>query len=93
MSKITFPEVWDKIVSNEGNIFHTKKGIEFKYTIKNNTFNPSRTEWNISKTDFEKAFNRLPLNGPGDINKLVQGPAYIWAVLNDNRIITQGIET
>ncbi len=29
----------------------------------------------------------MPVEGPGRINDLVRGPAYIWAILNDNRIV------
>jgi len=88
MPEITINDIWNKIIANEKNLFHTKTGLEFTYSINNNTLTPSRTEWNISKNDIEKAFNLLPLDGPGEINNILQGPAYVWALLNDNRIIS-----
>jgi len=87
MPIITFNDVWINIMSNEGNIFHTKNGKEFTYSISNNILITSRTVWNIPKNDIEKAFNLLPLAGPGEIKNIVQGPSYIWALLHDNRII------
>ena len=27
----------------------------------------------------------VPIPGPGSINRIVQGPAYVWAVLHDDR--------
>jgi hypothetical protein len=87
MPEITFNDIWKKIVSNEGNLFNTKNGEEFTYNVNNNIITTSRTEWNIPKNDFERVFNLLPIDGPGQINKIVQGPSYIWAILNDDRII------
>jgi len=82
-----FDNVWNKIVINEGNIFHTIRGKKFKYRIFGNILIPNRTVRNIHKNNFEKAFNELPLEGPGRISNLVQGSSYVWAILNDNRII------
>jgi hypothetical protein len=30
----------------------------------------------------------MPIDGPGAIRDLVRGSAYIWAILNDKRIIS-----
>jgi hypothetical protein len=83
-----FNDIWDNILSHEGKIFHTISGKEFSYKINNCTIIPSRTKYNISKNNIEKAFDLLPLNGPGDISKIVRGSSYVWAILNDNRIIS-----
>ena len=87
MPEISFNEVWNKIISNEGNIFHTKLGLEFTYRINNDILIPSRTAYNIQKNEIKKAFDLLPLSGPGEINNIVRGPSYVWAILNDKRII------
>lgn len=81
-----FEDVWKKIIFNEGQAFNTKTGKEFKYSIINNALITSVTDYKLSKSNFEKAFMMLPLDGPGQISKLVRGPAYVWAILNDKRI-------
>ena len=48
---------------------------------------PSRAEYKILKSEIEKAYHLLPLDGPGEINNIIQGPSYVWAILNDERIM------
>ena len=79
-------EVWARIKSHEGEKFETRTGKTFTYHIDGEIFHPSRTEYNISKRNFEIALELVPLDGPGIINNLVRGPAYVWAVLHDHRI-------
>ncbi|MCL2558781.1 MAG: GIY-YIG nuclease family protein, partial [Treponema sp.] len=53
---------------------------------------PSRTAWNIPQKSFHDTFDKWPMNGLGEIPKLVssvQGPSYVWAMLNDQRILGQ----
>jgi hypothetical protein len=33
-----------------------------------------------------KAYELAPLSGPGEINKLVRGSSYVYAILHDERI-------
>ncbi len=40
----------------------------------------------VSIVDFYKAYDLIPINGPGAINNLVRGPANVWVVLHDSRI-------
>jgi len=84
---ISFDEVWNRIKQNEGYLFKTISGLDFTYKINNNILVPSRTNYPLGKSDFKKAFDLMPIKGPGEINKIVRGPAYIWAILNDSRII------
>ena len=86
MSKPMIEEVWGRIKALEGKKFRTKTGKQFTFEITGNVFQPSRTKYNISKQDFGKALELVPFDGPGKINELVRGPAYIWAVLHDRRI-------
>jgi len=58
----------------------------FTYEIDRDYFLPSRTDYRISKFDFEKAYADVPFDGPGIINWVVRGPSYVWAVLHDPRI-------
>jgi len=81
-----FLEVWKRIKAHQGEKFHTKTGLEFTYNIKENGFFPSRTEYRISQSDVEKAYKLVPFDGPGVVNDIVRGPAYLWAVLHDTRI-------
>jgi hypothetical protein len=47
---------------------------------------PSRTNVELPKGHFRKALALMPVKGLGDINGLVLGPAYIFAILTDERI-------
>jgi len=86
MPDTPFEEVWRRIVVHEGEIFHTKTGREFTYRIDGEGFYPSRTNYRISKSDFRKVYEIVPIPGPGVINGMVRGPSYVWAVLHDQRI-------
>ena len=78
--------VWIRIKNLSGQQFLTKSGKPFTYSVSGDVLNPSRTDYNLSKSDFEKALALAPLDGPGAINQIVRGPAYIWAVLHDPRV-------
>jgi len=82
-----FEDVWQRIVHRAGQGFQTKSGRPFIYRMSGNGVTVSRTSFRLAKSDFERAFAMLPLAGPGVINRLVRGPAYIWAILADGRII------
>lgn len=86
MPDTSFEEIWNRIVENAGESFFTKTGKPFTYEIVRNMFIPSRTEYAISKADIRKAYNLLPISGPGQISQIVRGPSYLWAVLHDERI-------
>jgi len=74
----------------EGRNFSTKtEKREFTYMIYGNSLCPDHTNRKIPKSDFRKAYEMVPLKGPGVIRDVVQGSAYVWAILHDKRI-TQG---
>ena len=79
-------KIWRRIERHRGEEFHTKTGLPFTYELQGEIFRPSRTTQNISRGDFERALSIAPFDGPGDVNRMVGGPAYIWAVLHDSRI-------
>lgn len=81
-----FQKIWDRIVSCAGEQFYTKTNLPFTYKIVNNCFVPDRTDYPLGKSNFEKAAQIVPLNGPGQINNLVRGPSYVYAILTDKRI-------
>jgi len=86
MQKSSFEEIWERIVANAGKTFHTINGLPFTYNVQKGMVRPSRTEYQISKTDFEKAYTMVPIKGPGAISKIVRGPSYLWAILHDKRV-------
>jgi hypothetical protein len=86
MSMPTIDQVWSRIRSLEGQEFQTKTGKPFTYSVSGDSLTPSRTDYNIGKTEFAKALSKLPLHGPGAINSVVRGPAYVWAILHDPRV-------
>jgi hypothetical protein len=81
-----FEAVWQRIVTCVGQQFLTKTGIPFTYTIEGTSVVPDRTRYPLHVSQFQLAFDRMPLRGPGEINRLVRGPAYIFAILTDPRI-------
>ncbi len=83
---ISFDTIWNNVKSNQEETFKTITGLEFTYSLEGDYLIPSRTDYKISKHDVHKAFDMLPLDGPGDINDIVRGPAYVWALLHDTRI-------
>lgn len=82
-------ELWCRVKAHAGKEFKTKTGKMFTYTISGDLLHTSRTDYNISKTEFHKAFALVPFEGPSVINRDVRGPAYVWAVLHDKRIRKQ----
>jgi len=87
MSKTIFETIWSRIVAHQGETFYTRRGLELTYQVKGNGFYPNRTKYRISKGDFEKAYQLVPIDGPGNISRKVRGSSYIWAVLHDARIL------
>jgi len=86
MAESSFDEVWDRIKTFQGQIFHTITGLEFSYIVLGSYLKTTRTVYNLSKRDFSRASSMVPIPNPGAINNIVRGPAYIWAILHDQRI-------
>jgi hypothetical protein len=83
-----FTSIWKRIKSLEGESFKTRRGLEFTYEISDDVLYPSRTSYRISQSEFQKAYDLMPIKGPGEISQLVRGPSYVWAILHDPRIRT-----
>ena len=81
-----FEHIWAKIKANEGVLFYTKTKLPFTYQIVNDCVVPDRTNYPLAKKEFVKASKVENLTGPGQINNLVRGPAYVYAILTDPRI-------
>lgn len=84
-TEITPDTLWEQIVKRQGEMFYTKKGLPFTYYIKGGELFASRRERSITKSTFEKAFQKIRQNpheisGPKKLN--VYGAPYVWAVLS-----------
>ena len=78
--------IWKRIVENEGKDFKQKGGKVFTYNlIGKNTIKLNTTNRSISKSQFEKALNFVPLDKTTLIQNL-QSPSYIYGILMDERI-------
>jgi len=82
-----FTTVWDRIAALAGSEFVQKTGRVFTYTVTGNTIVPSTTNRVLARTQFQKAYARSPLHGPGQLQDL-QGPSYLFAILTDPRVAT-----
>jgi len=86
MSKPAFDIVWSRIVNCAGQSFQTIQGVEFTYDVDGNILRTDRTNYNLPRSQFDKAYQVVPIDGPGQINRMVRGPAYVWAILHDSQI-------
>jgi hypothetical protein len=76
---------WSRIRVHAGQEFRTTTGLPFTYEVPGNYLRVSRTIRNLSRTNFAKAIDLMPTEGPGQLHGL-QGPSYTWAILMDPRI-------
>lgn len=77
--------VWARIQRHAGQTFHTKTGLPFTYQVPGNYLRVDRANRSLSRTNFARALETMPTDGPGGI-KDRQGSAYTWAILMDDRI-------
>ncbi len=97
-SRITISNLWDVITEHEGKSFLTKKGLPFTYAIKGGELFTDRRERSITRSTFEKAYNKLiqdqvgenapkEIVGPKTLN--VYGAPYVWAVFTGIGLIEE----
>ena len=88
-TRINVPGLWDEIRACEGKQFLSKKDLPFTYTIKGGELVTDRRERSITRSTFEKAYEKLlrdqvgegapkRIVGPKTLN--VYGAPYVWAV-------------
>jgi len=82
-----FDTAWQRIEAHAGKEFRTKTGLPFTYEVVGTSVVPDRTGYTLHMSNFRAAFDLLPLIGPSEINTLVRGPAYVYAILADRRIV------
>ncbi len=81
-----FNILWRKIGGYGGEDFKTRKGMLFTYRTEGDVLHTSRTNYQLTKSDFQKAYEMVPIKDPSELKGLVRGGPYIWAILNDPRI-------
>jgi hypothetical protein len=82
---IDFESAWLRIKSHAGDEFTQISGRRFRYEAGENFIKPDRTNQNIGRSQFEKAFHFVPLESTTKIQHL-RGPSYLYAILMDTRI-------
>lgn len=79
-------EIWNRIVTNEGQNFKQIRGQEFTYKIIGGGIKLSTTNQIIAKSVFEEAISLLPVENTVPFQHL-RAPSYLYAILTDKRII------
>jgi hypothetical protein len=77
--------VWSRIIAAQGATFRTVTEFDFTYEVIGTAVHASRTNRHLSRRNFERALEMIPLSGPGEIQHL-QGPSYTYAILTDPRV-------
>lgn len=101
VSTVTIDNLWDVIQENQGKSFLTKKGLPFTYSIKGGELFTDRRERSITRSTFEKAYEKLAADqtgenaprkivGPKTLN--VYGAPYVWAVFMGIGVIEEEIK-
>jgi hypothetical protein len=85
----TVDEVWQRIQRHAGEEFVQKRGQRFTYTFLGGRIELSTTNRTVSRRDFERALDRVPVLGPGEFQDL-NAPSYLYAILHDDRISRGG---
>lgn len=81
-----FEEVWNRIRANKGEKFRTVRGLDFSYKMLGPWVVIDRTDYRITKKNFQLAYGMLPVDGPDDFGEEVTARYYVYAVLTDPRI-------
>jgi hypothetical protein len=89
VSVLNGEDLWSTIEKYQGKTFHTKKGLPFVYHVKGGELFTDRRERSITRSTFDKAFEKLKTDMLGDdAPHRIQGPKalnmygapYVWAV-------------
>jgi hypothetical protein len=91
MPDIPFHEVWERIRRDQRERFYTKTRLPFTYEIRGEVVHVHRPDSPSDnkqpyKSQFELAYQRVPIPNPGKIRDIVWGCSYVWAILHDPRI-------
>ncbi|MCD7841152.1 MAG: hypothetical protein LUG56_01650 [Lachnospiraceae bacterium] len=86
-------ELWELLVSHQGEPFYTVKGLPFHYTIRGGELFVDRRSKSITRATVQKAYDRIlefpeEITGPKKLNAF--GAPYIWAVFRKFGIVGGG---
>jgi hypothetical protein len=81
-----FEETWNRIRTNKGEKFRTVRGLDFTYKMLGPWMVIDRTDYRITKKNFQLAYGMLPVDGPDGFGEEVTARYYVHAVLTDPRI-------
>src|SRR5262249_16969959 len=81
--------VWQRIETNQGEVFKTARGLPFRYEVDGNGIwffrDGRRINRRLTRTQVETAISRCPLSSTTEINDLMDY-AYLYGLLKDARI-------
>ncbi len=81
----SFDTVWHRIVTLQGRDVLPEEGQSFRNGMSGNSVVPSTTNRQLPRSHFARAYERSPIDGPGQLQDL-QGPSYLYAILTDARV-------
>ena len=80
-----FDAVWVRIRDHAGESFEQIRGGTFVYAVEGQAVRPDRTNQDLPRSQFERAFELVPLASTVPVQHL-RGPSYLYAILMDSRI-------
>lgn len=90
---MTFDELWDKIVENQGKRFYTVRGMEFTYCVKGGCVFISRKDKAITKATVKMAYEeaaKLDFEVKGPKKLKCFGASYLFPVFLEVGVIHSG---
>jgi hypothetical protein len=78
-------DIWPRIEAHAGEEFQLIGGKVFTYEVPGNYLRPVGRVRHLSRTNFEKALPRVPLENTTSVQDL-QGSSYVYAILMDPRV-------
>jgi len=99
----SFETVWGRVCQLQGQKFRTKRGLPFTFSVRSGTAvwvqrDGKTVNQALAKSSFEQVRRYMQgglIHNIADINRVakergesqVRGPAYIWAILDDGRVV------
>ena len=76
-------ELWEELLKHQGQVFHTVKGLEFRYEVIGGEIFVDRRSKTITRATMEKALEKVQtmpetVTGPKSLG--VFGAPYVWAI-------------
>jgi hypothetical protein len=84
---VGFDVVWGNILGHQGEAFYTLKKREFSYEVRGDSVVVDKKIPPIKRSEVERAYGKMPVYRPSDLDGIMKGTSYAWGLLNDPRII------